>query len=172
MDPIQIEKLRVHPEEINQATGRIRINSKSLDHPVPVTRSLRPHSFETLDSKESFGDLHRIWFPFLSVVGFILCGVIFFISHQRIAGVEKKILELTSLQNKSQKEFTDSIERFKGEVNQEKIPAIMIQELKNSLKEQEIKTLELQKKIESFHLKEILILESNKEEASPTVPPK
>lgn len=162
MDPIQLEKLRVHPEEINQNTGRIRINRNPEEiNSGQLSRSLRAFQTEERDSKDSFSDLHRIVFPFLTLFGFILAGVIFYISYQRIDSLEKKMLDLIALQNKSQKEIHDSFERFKVEINQDKIPSSTISELKRSQNELDAKTQALQKKLDSYNLKEVLIIESD-----------
>jgi hypothetical protein len=171
MDPIQIERLRVLPEEINQNTGRIRINREPEE--INPARSSRPlHSFQParVEVKETFTDLHRIGFPFLTLFGFILAGVIFYISHQRIEALEKKMLDLIALQNKSQKEIHDSLERFKADMSQDKIPSSTISELKRSQSELEVKTQALQKKLDSYNLKEVLIIESE-EPQTPVLAP-
>jgi len=172
MDPIHLEKLRVLPEEINQNTGRIRINRNPEE--VNQARSSRPlHSFqpERAVVKETFTDLHRIGFPFLTLFGFILAAVIFYISHQRIDALEKKMLDLIALQNKSQKEVHDNLERFKVEMNLDKIPSSAISELKSSQADLVVKTQALQKKLDSYNLKEVLIIESEQPQTPVLAPP-
>ncbi|MES2307331.1 MAG: hypothetical protein V4507_00575 [Verrucomicrobiota bacterium] len=175
MDPISLGKLQIHPEEINQNTGRIKIVSQTeedVSHKISHTQKIPIDKVTQNPMLDTFTDLHRVWIPLLFLLSFLMLTIFVYKTQQKVSNLEQKLQAVEMLQTENKKEIQSDVGRIKDELSKNKIPQSeidsKIEALNSSLKELKSSHQSVQKKIDSLNLKEVLIIEP---EAAPAAPP-
>lgn len=173
MEEVHLEKLQIHPEEVNQTTGRIRIPPPSQEtSPIKLRKTVRlPFTKKNEGSEQASqeSDFYRVWFPFLTLLGFILLSVGGFYFYQ-ITQKSKNSLEETLRTNSEFKNSFGSIEeQFKNLTKSNQDLRSEVDQLEESVKALKLENASLQKKIDSLNnTREVLIIDSTPETTAPT----